>query len=198
MLCHDIHRDLRKIKIRSDACRRRNSGFSENFTDHGDCQLVSSHVVRSQIGGDVQKAFVDAVNDDVVGADIFHVNGNNFRADLLIKLHPGRSDIIRKLQSGIGGESGSARGRPAEMVSVILGRSLHQPEPDRLPKTLGIDLFDFLHDFKESCPSGNPVRFQGRGYSQTDRFFGPAGIGDDQICGQRIEAAVGAFCGGVE
>ena len=155
---------------------------------------MGSHVIRVQIGSYVQKAFVDTVHDDVVGADVFHVNGNDPGADLLIKLHPGRGNIVCEFQGRIRCESGSAERGPAEMIFAVVGRFLHQAEPDRLLQALGIDLFDSLHDLEQPGTPGNPMRFQGRGHSQAYCFFGPARIGDDQVRGQGIEAAGCAFC----
>ena len=149
VLRHDIHRDLCEIKVRSDACRGCDSCFRQDFPDHGDRQLMGSHVIRVQIGSYVQKAFVDTVYDDVVGADVFHVNGNDPGADLLIKLHSGRSDIVCELQGRIRCKSGSIERGPAEMIFTVVGGSLYQAEPDCLLQALGIDLFDSLHDLEQ-------------------------------------------------
>ena len=43
-------------------------------------------MVGIQIGGDIQKALVNAVYNDVIGADIFHVDRDNLGADLLVQL----------------------------------------------------------------------------------------------------------------
>ena len=42
------------------------------------------------------------------------------------------------------------------------------------------------------------MSFQGRGHSQAYGLFRSGRISNDQICGQRIKAAICAFCAGVK
>ena len=47
-------------------------------------------------------------------------------------------------------------------------------------------IFELLEDFEEAWSTGNAERFEARGHGEADRFFSAAGVGDDEVCGQRV------------
>ena len=50
----------------------------------------------------------------------------------------------------------------------------------------GVQLADFLDDFKEPRPSGDAIGTQARRDRKADGFFGAGSISDDQMRGQRV------------
>ena len=148
VLCNNVHGNLRQVQVCSDARRSRDTGLEQDLPDHSDRQLMSGHVIGVQIGGDIQKALVNAVHNDVIGAYIFHVDGNNLCADLLVQLHPGWSDIIRQFQGKVSFQRRCVERGTAEMILVVLGGFLHAAEPDRIPQPFLINLLDSLNNLK--------------------------------------------------
>ncbi|MCI6872603.1 MAG: hypothetical protein MR847_00450 [Hallerella sp.] len=47
-------------------------------------------------------------------------------------------------------------------------------------------IFELLEDFEEAWSTGNAERFEARGHGEADRFFSVAGVGDDEVCSQRV------------
>jgi len=71
VLCHNIHRDLCKVQIRSDPRSRRNSGFFLHIPDHPCRQLMRRHMVCLKIGSQVDKDLIDRIGMDIFRCYIF-------------------------------------------------------------------------------------------------------------------------------
>ena len=65
-------------------------------------------------------------------------------------------------------------------------------------KTLGVDFLDTLNDLEQTGTAAQAVGLERGRDGQADGLFGAAFVGDDQIGGQRIEAALYALRRGVE
>lgn len=72
MLCHDVHGDLGKVHICSNACGSGDAGCVEHFPDHLHDQLMSGEIVSLQIGSQVDEDLIDGVDQNILCAHVFH------------------------------------------------------------------------------------------------------------------------------
>ena len=100
--------------------------------------------------------------------------------------HPGRSHQVIQGQLRVGLH-----------IRVMPGGAGELPSGGFLPP-LGVYLRHPLHHFKQPCPPGNAIRFEGGRDRQTDGFIGPALVRHHQIGGQRVQAALNALHGSVK
>ena len=94
MLCHDVHGDLAEVEIRSDARRGRDARGVQHIEDHGPCQLAGGHVIRLEVAGHIHHHFIDGVDVDILGCDVFEIDIVDLRADLNVFRHLRRRDKI--------------------------------------------------------------------------------------------------------
>ena len=94
-LCHDVHGHLGEVQVGTDADRGSDACFPDHIADHPQRHVVRHRhtrrlgifSVKSQIGSDVQKAFVNGVNVDVLRCHIAQIDGIDLRGDALILRH---------------------------------------------------------------------------------------------------------------
>ena len=94
MLCHDVHGDLAEVEIRSDARRGCDARGVQDVRDHNLCQLTGGHVVSLQIVRHIHHHFIDGVDVDVLGCDVFEIDIVDLRANLNVFRHLRRRDKI--------------------------------------------------------------------------------------------------------
>ena len=154
--------------------------------------------VGAQVAGDVQKAFIDAVDMNILLAYVLQINGEDLRADLFIELHARRGDDIGKLQGGIffqrPGIEGSGR-KAIPSAFRILWQNSH---PQGLAEPFLVHFLYSLNHLEQTRASRNAMCLQGGRYCEADRLFCPGRIGHDEIRGQRIISAVCQFHAGIE
>ena len=70
MLGHDVHGHLCQKQVCAYPCRRGDASGVKHLTDHGHHQFVCGQVVCIQVVRGIRKDFIDAVNNDVLRADV--------------------------------------------------------------------------------------------------------------------------------
>ena len=186
MLCSDIHSDLAEIQVGPDSGRGCDPGQIQYVQYHCPGQFPGSHPVSAQIGCDIDKHFVNGIDVDVLRGNVFQINFVDPAADLHITRHLRRSGHIGKFQRRVGPQFRILAGRTAEPAS----RSLLKPQR--------IHFLYFLHDFKQPCPAGDPVCFQGWRYGQADGLLRAASVRHHQIGSHRIQTAVHTLHRGIK
>ena len=174
MLGPDIHGDLRQIQIGADACRRGDTGFAQNLEDHFHSQFPRVQPIQRKIICGVDKDFIDRIGMDILGRDIPKIDTVDAGA---------RGDVVRHAWTG--GDIGDCKLRMrCQFVRVcrLPGEAL----PTGAGQPQGVQLADFLDDFKEPRPSGDAIGTQARRDRKADGFFGAGSISDDQMRGQRV------------
>ena len=73
MLGNDVHCDLAKIQIRTDADRRGDAGALQNIADHPHGKLPCRHLIGFQIVRDINEALINAVYMDVLRRHMLQV-----------------------------------------------------------------------------------------------------------------------------
>lgn len=141
------------------------------------------------------RSLSDGIYHDVLRGNVLEIDAVDLPGHLLIVRHPGRCHQIGYFKRGIRSKGSGIVGRSRKRGNTIFVNS--GLVPDGIPQTTVVDLFDTLHDLEQSSSTGNAVGLQGRGHSQADGFLRAAGIGHDQIGGQRIEMPCDAFCRGI-
>ena len=174
MLGADIHGDLRQIQIGADACRRGDTGFAQNLEDHFHSQFPRVQPIQRKIICGVDKDFIDRIDMDILGRDIPKIDAVDAGACVNVVRH-----------AWTGGDIGDREFRMRCQFSCIC-RLTCKALPAGAGQPQGVQLADFLDDFKEPRPSGDAVGTQARRDRQADGFFGAGSIGDDQMRGQRV------------
>ena len=180
VLRHDVHGDLAEVEIRSDARRGRDARGVQHIEDHGLCQLMGGHVIRLEVAGHIHHHFIDGVDVDVLGRDVFEIDVVDLRADLNVFRHLRRRDKITH----------RARRVSCQLISVA---ALFKKIAACFAPTFGVDFLDALDHFKEPCSAGNTVCLQRRRYRETNGFLRAAKICYDQIGRHRVKAALHAL-----
>ena len=111
---------------------------------------------------------------DILGRDIPKIDTVDARAC---------GDVVRHAWTG--GDVGN-RKRRMRCQFVRVCRLPGEALPAGAGQPQGIQLADFLDDFKEPRPSGDAIGTQARRDRKADGFFGAGSIGDDQMRGQRV------------
>ena len=97
MLCHNVHRNLAKIQVFADPCGRGDSGRAQYIQNDPLGERPGSAPIRFQIGGGVNEYFVNGIDMDILGRDVFQIYIVNPRAVHHIMLHAGRrNDIVER------------------------------------------------------------------------------------------------------
>jgi len=65
-------------------------------------------------------------------------------------------------------------------------------------QALGIQFTDLTDDLKEARSAWYTIGLEGRGYCQAYGLICTAGVGDDEVCRQRIEASLTALDRGIK
>ena len=186
MLRHNIHRNLPEIKVGPDPAGRRYSRLLQNFMNHLHGKLAGGHMINMEIVRNIHKHFVDGINMDIFGRYVFQINLIDVGTVPDIEGHPRHRGNVVKLKFRIFPKLTNIRRLPGELMPVSF------------KQTLRIDIADFLHHLKKSWPSGYSKRFECRGHSQTDGFFGPARIRNHKIACQRIQPPLHTLHGGIK
>lgn len=142
------------------------------------------------------RSLSDGIYHDVLRGNVLEIDAVNLPWDLLIVRHPGRCHQIGYFKRGIRSKGSGIVGRSRKRGNTIFVNS--GLVPDGISQTTVVDLFDTLHDLKESSSTGDAIGLQRWGHSQADGFLRAAGIGHDQIGSQRIEMPSSALCRGMD
>ena len=181
VLGHNVHGHFTKIQIGANSCSRCDAGGFLHVTDDFSCKIVSRQAIQLQIGCGIQKNLVNGVYMNVLGRHIFQINLIDLAADGHITGHLGWcNDII------------NGQRRISKQLHIMAGAPL-QFSAGCISGTLTIGLLNFLHHFKQPCPSRDPIGFQGRTDRQTNGLFRTAGICNHQIGGHGIQSAFHAL-----
>ena len=98
MLCYKVHRNLAQEEVRSYAGRRRYAGPGKDVPDDHPRERTGIRPVEGQVGCCIDKHFVNAVDMDVVSAEIAQVDSVNPRGILHVQCHAGfRRDVRKRL-----------------------------------------------------------------------------------------------------
>ena len=196
-LGHNIHGDFRQVHIGSYAGGGGNPGVVKHVPDHGHGELMGGHAVGFQIAGDIHEAFVHGIDMDIFITDIFHVDGKDFGADPLIKLHPRPGNNIIQLQGRIRRQLTRIGGAAGETVFPVRPTdSLAQA--DGIAQPFRIDLFNPLDDFKQAGTAGDPVSLETGRDGQADGFLCPGRVSHNKVNGKRVKTTVRTLHGSVE
>ena len=87
MLCHHIHRDFAKVKVRPDARRRRDARRFKHIANHVFCKFPRRLLVHRKIMRQVDKAFVNRIDMDIVSTHVFQINVKNAGGILHVLCH---------------------------------------------------------------------------------------------------------------
>ena len=93
MLCDNIHGNFCKIKVGTDSGGGSNPGAGKNVQDDRLGQIIGGHrcavgiTVDSFVRGDIHKYFINGVDMDIVGADIFQIDAVNICGYIDVALH---------------------------------------------------------------------------------------------------------------
>jgi len=100
-LGNNIHGHLGEIQIGADACGRCNSRIVQHITHHGHGEFMRRHTVRLQIVRHIDEHFINGVDDNILGSNIFEVGRIDSAAVFLVQSHARRCDYIRNLKRRI-------------------------------------------------------------------------------------------------
>ena len=167
MLCHNIHCDLRQVQVGADACRCGNAGFPQHIPDHPHGKLPGSTAVGFQIACRINEHLVNGVYMNILRRNIAHVKMKDFRGNLHIFCHPGRSGNKGQLQSRI-------------RMQLLCKKGL-SPKCPRPPQPGTVDLLHLLHHFKQPGSAGNAVCLQRRRNRQAYCFLRAAFVRHHQV-----------------
>ena len=156
MLGHNVHGDFRQVHIGADPGRRRDSGGLKHIADHGLRQLPRRLAVCLQISRHIHEHLINGIDMDILRTDVFHVNGKDLRAVLLVQFHPRRRGEVRHFIIRMGLQGRIINGRGCESILPVLSL-MNPPGPDPIPEAFRIDLLHALHDLKQPGASGNTV-----------------------------------------
>ena len=193
----DVHGNLGQVHIGANAGCGGDAGIVEHIPDHGHGQLVGGHIVGFQITGDIHEAFIHGIDVDVLITDIFHVDGKDFGADLLIEPHARRGDDVVQLKGRIRRQHPGVSGLAGKTVFPV--RTAYSfTQADGIAQTFSVDFLYPLNDFEQTRTAGNTVSLEAGGNGQTNRLLRAGGICHNEICGQGIQIPRSTFHGGVK
>ena len=186
MFCADVHGHLAQIEVCADARRGRNACGAQHVKDHPHGQLARGKAVCGQIVRHIHHHLVDGIDVYILGRKILQIDLIDLGAGLHIARHMGRRDNVIQRERGVVFQRG------------IVAGGTGKPAPRCAPLPLRVYLAHFLHHLKQPRPARDAVGFQRRGYRKADGFFRAAGIRDNKIGSQRVQAAPAAFHRGVK
>ena len=177
MLGHDVHGHLAEVHVSADASRGRDACLFQHVTDHLHCKLVSRHLVTFQISRYVHEHFVNAIDMNILGGNIFQVSLINLTAHLHVVCHAWRSRNIVQFPVRMSLQFRIIKGFPRKMpISLALAVVVHLP--------------DTLHHLEQTGTTAYAVGFQRRRHRQADCLLRAACVSHHEIGGQRIEPPV--------
>ena len=158
VLCYDVHRQLCKVEVGTDACRCRDAGVVQHLPHHGHGKIMGAHVIIGQIARHINENLVDGVGVDICRGHIFEVGLVDLGGHIQIPLHPGRRNNVTQAQcrvcvQGVGIERGAGK----VVLAVLSPDCLILPDGSLQP--LGVDLPDTLDGFKQPRSAGYLVGF---------------------------------------
>ena len=181
MLGNNIHRDLAKVHICSDAGGCGNARFAQHIAYHFHRQFVRRAAVDREVARSVDEDLVDRVDENVRRRNVAQVDLEYLRADRHVARHLRRGGDVAKLERGVGGDLGVDERTAAEFFDFC------RTFPQR------VDLRNTLDDLEKPRPPAYTVRFQRGRHRQTDSFFSSAAVCDNEVGGHRVQPAGNAF-----
>ena len=147
MFCHDIHCGFTQIKVRSDSCCCSNTCLLHHVKDHLWCQFLRRHMIGVQIMRHIHKNLIDGVHMHIFRRNISQINVVNLCTVFHIECHSWLCCHISdgKLRVFL---------QFVRKTGASLKHSFRQ-----LLRSLLIDLFHTLYDFKKPRSSRNPIYF---------------------------------------
>ena len=147
---------------------------------------MRSQTVGVQIAGHIHEHLVDGVDDDVLGRDVFHIDGVNAVAVLHVIRHARRCD------DEIHGEGGAALqfGEGERRAGELMPRSIVAAADIRFP--------DALAHLEQPSAAGNAVAFERRRDGETDGLVRAGLVRDNKVRVERIEVTLPALHGGIK
>ena len=175
VLGDNIHRNLAQIEVCADARRRRNARLAQHRFDHLCGQLARGHAIRRQIARHVNKNLIHRIHADVLLRNIAQIDLVNLCAHLHIVRHLRRRDNIIQRQF---------RRNPERVRVAAFSVKSAVWRAHQTPRVNLLHLFDHL---KEPRAPRNAIGLERRRHRQTDGFFRPIGVGNDEMGFQRIQ-----------
>lgn len=181
VLGDDVHRDLGEVEIGADADGCRDARLREHVAHEHGGELMGRHGCRAQVARHVDEDFVDGVDVYVLGCHVAQVDFVDFGAALQVEGHARLRDDVIEGQLGM------------EVKFLGVARGAREPMARRLGLAPGIDGLDRLDDLEQAWPARNAVGLEGRRDGEAYGLLGAALVRHDEVGGERIEAALGAF-----
>ena len=146
MFRFDIHRNFTQIEVGADAGGGRHAGRFQNIEDDLFGQFAGAHAVGLKIAGRIHEDFVDGIDMNVLGGDIFEINAVNFGAHIDVAGHPRRSNQIVERRFGM----------PLQFVGIV--RAARQPPSGCLAPPFFVHRLHPAHHLEQPRSPGKAVR----------------------------------------
>ena len=168
VLGHDVHRHLAQEQVGADAGCRGDAGRVQHIEDDLHGEFMRGQTVGVQIAGHIHEHLVDGVDDDVLGRDVFHIDGVNAVAVLHVIRHARRCDDEIHGEGGVALQFGEGERRAGELM------------PRGIVAAADIRFPDALAHLEQPSAAGYAVAFERRRDGETDGLVRAALVRDDK------------------